>query len=78
MVYGSPPPGGEPSLGDGSPRGGGEPCTLGGGLDMGGAGYLDGAALPLLDQVEEIGVASHGLQESLASEQRGGVLFGYP
>ena len=25
-----PPPGGEPSLGDGSPRGGGESCTLGG------------------------------------------------
>ena len=23
--------------------------------------YLDGVALPLLDQVEEIGVASHGL-----------------
>ena len=34
--------------------------------------YLDGAVLPLPDQVEEIGVASHSLQESLASEQRGG------
>ena len=34
--------------------------------------HLDGAALPLPDQVEEIGVTSHGLQESLASEQRGG------
>ena len=44
--------------------------------------YLDGAFLPLPDQVEEIGVASHGLQESLASEQRGGghilVLFRVP
>ena len=44
--------------------------------------YVDGAALPLRDQVEEIGVASHGLQESPASEQRGGghirALFGVP
>ena len=44
--------------------------------------YLDGAVLPLLDQEEEIGFASHSLQESLASEQRGGghirVLFGVP
>ena len=43
--------------------------------------YLDGAAPPLPDQVEEIGVASHGLQESLTSAQRVGVLhaqFGVP
>ena len=34
--------------------------------------HLDGAGLPLPDQVEEIGVASHSLHENLASEQRGG------
>ena len=44
--------------------------------------HLDGPALPLPGQVEQIGVASHGLQESLASEHRGGnhiwVLFWVP
>ena len=40
--------------------------------------YLDGAALPLLDKVEEIGVASHGLQESLISAQQGGGVAFHP
>ena len=58
---------GPPPLGTASPQG---EC------------YLDAAALPLPDQVQGIGVPSHRLQESLASEHRDGghirVLLGVP
>ena len=37
-MYSSPPPGGEPSLGDGSPRGVAEPSSLGGDGHGGGEG----------------------------------------
>ena len=44
--------------------------------------YLEGAAPPLPDQVEGIGVTGHGLQESLTSTRRDGGLthaqFGVP